>query len=245
MRLLASLAFAAVCAMGANSAKADFVNYYSTATTSASAAATTAAAGEITITLQDTTYLGNQGALFTFSNAVGTQGSIITDIYFQDGAWLAAPPQVVSFNGTVSWSPGANPNDLPGPPGIFRGDQHLSSSADPPPALDGINNGEQLALFFKYMPGMAFANVEAALNTYSGVASTSDTDTVHGMAIGLKVQGINGASASYIFAGASGVNINPSVDGVPLPATLGNTTLLLGLFGGAYVIYRKRKPVVA
>lgn len=159
---------------------------------------------------------------FVFRNNVGIQSSI-TDIYFQD---LGQPEYLKTLNigaqsKGVSFSPDANPSNLPGGNGISftATDSADSNSGKGGVMANGINSAsESLEIWFELGTGRTFSQIEQALATGQ-------------LRIGLHVQGfLNGASESFVLA-------PPQVSPVPEPGFYG--VLALGL-SALYMKFRRR-----
>lgn len=163
----------------------------------------------------DVTDHGGGQVLFTFSN-IGPAASSITRIYFDDGILLSLASIDDSDPG-VSFSPGANPLNLPSansasPP--FVATARLSASSDSPVQPNGVNPGEILGLVFNLQGGTFFDDVIDDLNTGT-------------LRIGIHVQGYDsGGSESFVNA--------PNLTPAP-------TALLLGIFGLSVVGIKLRK----
>lgn len=177
--------------------------------------AVNAAAGEnqLSVELID---LGSNSIEFLFSNA-GPYDSSIADIYFANGSLgtLSGPIGFVDAIGTVSFSSGATPGNLPsGSSAGFSTTSGLSADSDAPVQPNGINPGEQLGLTFS--------------GSYADVISQM---TAGNLQIGIHVQGFaNGGSESF-------VNAPPSPTPVPAPGSILLTGV--GLFIVRFVRSRK------
>jgi hypothetical protein len=173
---------------------------------------------------------GNNTVTFDFKD-IGAITSNITEIYFQDGAWLVPPPTITSSSG-VSWTVNhvtpANPpgvqNTNPLNPFYFSTDMMLSSQASGNDAT-GIGNhltvsgADDLQLTFAYVSGKSFADVVTALN---------DPNAASRLAIAFHVRDIGTGSATYIGSGDTGGP--PIIAGAaPLPSAAWAGSALLGL----------------
>jgi hypothetical protein len=180
------------------------------------------------------------GVVFDFKN-IGTISSIITGIYFQDGAWLTPPPLIMLTNG-VTWQVGGTPSTLPGGQGVFTSDIQLDSSDNQKGigSSAGINNGssapDELQVGFAYMPNMSFTNVVNALK---------GTDPAGVLKIGYFVQAINyngqtSASASFVGSGDTGGGFGTGA--APLPASVAGGGVLFGMIGIVRRVRSKQLP---
>ncbi len=144
--------------------------------------------------------------LFRFRNT-GPSASVITGVYFDDGALLSLA-QLIGMTG-VQFSGGGSPPNLPGgnslsPP--FNATFH--ATADPPPSHNGVNPYEALGVLFALQGGLSWDDVIGALNSGD-------------LRIGIHVQAFQGGySESFVNNGV-----------VPEPAAIllvGSVLLLLG-----------------
>lgn len=111
------------------------------------------------------TDLGGGSVRFHFSNA-GPLTSVLSEIYFDDGALLALAA-VIDGPG-VDFEPDANPPNLPGgqnavPP--FQVTQGFLAEAVPSPAKNGVGPSEWVKIDFTLQNGMTFADVVEDLTT--------------------------------------------------------------------------------
>jgi len=96
---------------------------------------------------------------FTFTNT-GAQDITISEVYFDDGT-LFGIASVLSGAG-VSFVQDANPPDLPGGNSIsppFNVTAGFLAEATPPPASNGVDPGEWVAIIFNLQGGGTLANV--------------------------------------------------------------------------------------
>jgi hypothetical protein len=190
-----------VCALAASAATALADTYTFQPLTSNSA--TNAAAGVAQLSV-DVDPAGPGQIAFTFRNA-GPAASSITDIYFDDGAFVSGIFSISSMPG-VSFSPNAAPPNVPGANNAspaFSTTVGLSADSNPPAQPNGVNPGENVTLVLNLQPGKTFADVINAINTPGD----------H-FRIAIHVQGLaNGGSESFI--------------NVPTPGALG----LMGVAG--------------
>lgn len=152
------------------------------------------AIGEAQLSLEVTPY--GTKVLFTFSNK-GSEASSITDVYFDDDTPVLSFSNEFINSGTVAFSQGAAPSDLPGGNLVsFSSDYAFDSN--PPVQSNGVNPGESIGIVFDISAGKDFDAVIAALNDSS-------------LAVGIHVQGFaDDGSESFV---------NSSVP-VPEPAIL-------------------------
>lgn len=134
--------------------------------------------------------LGDNQVQFKFFN---DSTSSLTDIYFDDGTLLGIDSITVSGYGDVSFSEGASPGNLPGGMDAtvsFGAD--FSSDSNPPVSLNGVTQGEWVAITFDLLEGKTYADTLAAL-------STQNADGSYDLRIGLHVQSYPGGySESFI-----------------------------------------------
>ena len=161
-------------------------------------------------------------AKFCFNNS-GPEASSITDVYWDDDVvWddntgLLTSIQSFSTTGTVAFTEGATPGNLPGGAGIlpaFSAD--FSADSDPPAQPNGVNPGEELCVLFNY--------------TTEGSAQNGFLDELipaldsGQLRIGIHVQGYaSGGSESFV---TDGVTI------IPEPASMLLAMIGMSLVGG-------------
>lgn len=159
--------------------------------------------------------LGGGTVEFLFKNS-GPSASSIADIYFDNGnlGTISGPIGFVNAIGTVTFSPGAAPPNLPGGNDIgFSTTPGLLADSNPPVQQNGINPGEQLGL------------------TLSGsYADVIDQIAAGNLRIGIHVQGFAGGGSE------SFVNTPPSAV-VPAPGSI----LLSGIGISIVGFLRNRK----
>jgi len=162
----------------------------------------------------------NGKILFLFIND-GPYASSITDIYFDDDAFLLDFSEFrYDTAGGVKFSQWATPADLPGGNDVSF-TANYSFDSDSPVQPNGINPGESLGILFKTANGSDYNSIIAALNR---------TD---GMRVGIHVQGFsNGGSESFI-------NTPNGSDTVPEPAAM--VLFGFGLIGLAGTVRRTKK----
>jgi hypothetical protein len=106
---------------------------------------------------------GSGAVRFELSNA-GPDGSVISEVYFDDGALLGATS--IAAGPGVDFAPGARPPNLPGwrslDP-IFAATLGLAAESRPSPVMNGVGPGEWLAVEFDLRPGRSFQDVLAEL----------------------------------------------------------------------------------
>lgn len=146
---------------------------------------------------------------FCFNNA-GPAASSIADVYWDDNAGLLTSIQSFSTTGTVAFSEGASPPNLPGGNGIspaFSAD--FSADSDPPAQPNGVNPGEELCVLFNTQD--SFENIIAAMNSGQ-------------LRVGIHVQGYaSEGSESFV---TDGVTI------IPEPASMVLAMIGMSLVGG-------------
>jgi len=177
--------------------------------------ATNAAIGEAQFAV-DVTDAGSGMVSFLFTNTSPDMSApdpaSITQTYWDDAAGVLSSISLIDDTVTsgVSFSEGGAPPDLPGGDDItpaFGAD--FRATADAPPPVNGVNPGEELAVFFNLTDGTVFDDVIAAM--MSGGLRVG----VHSQAIGP-----NEDSESFITTG----------NAVPLPTAAGMGVLsLIGL----------------
>jgi hypothetical protein len=128
---------------------------------------------------------GGDQVLFTFRNE-GPEASSICDIYIEDGTYLSLD-SIDNSDPGVSFSPGANPGNLPaGNTATPAFTASFASDSDPPVQLNGVNPGESVGFYFDLLGGKTVANITDALTNGE-------------MRIGIHVQGFaNGGSESFL-----------------------------------------------
>ena len=156
---------------------------------------------------------------FCFDNA-GPEASSITDVYWNDNAGLLTSIQSFGPNtGTVAFSEGASPGNVPGGSSIlpvFSAD--FSADSNPPVPHNGVNPGEELCVLFNY--------------TTTGPAQDAFTEIIDAMntgqlRVGIHVQAYDsGGSESFITTGDNGVTI------IPEPASVLLAMIGVSLVGG-------------
>jgi len=179
---------------------------------------------------------GKNRVTFTFYNT-GSIGSIISEIYFDDGTLLGIS-NIADSDGVgtaVRFIGGsASPGNLPG--GENLNPDFVTTAgflADSSPASRGVNNGsgsgqEWVAITFDLLPGKSYQDTIAALD--GGVD----------LRIGLHVKSIDGVTMGS--DSDSFVNITPNVVPVP-PALVMLASAVPVLLVGGYL--RRRKKLVA
>jgi hypothetical protein len=199
--MAATAAFVAGLSLGAESSQAVTLTFLNISNNSGQAAAV---APQLSVEVEQGA--DDTEASFTFLNNVGIAASI-TDVYFDDGSLLGIAS--ISSSAGVSFSPDANPANLPGG-NCCSFDASFSADSDPPVSGNGVNSStEWLTIVFNLVAGMTFADTIAAL--ISG-----------DLRLGLHVQAIGTSGNSDGF-------INNPLDPVPLPAGL--LLFLSGLAG--------------
>jgi len=208
--MIMSIARVFVCALVASAGTA-YANTYSFLPLT-NFSATNSAAGVAQLFVDVSSVSATQIA-FTFRN-VGPAASSITDVYFDDGAYVSGMASISSMPG-VSFSPNASPPNVPGANNAspaFSTTVGLSADSNPPAQPNGVNPGEQVVLTLNLQHGKTFADVIAAMNM--------PRDNFR---VAMHVQGFaNGGSESFIH-------------NVPTPGTLA----LMGL-GGLLAACRRR-----
>ena len=179
-----------------------------------------AVAGQLNVQVSNDAPVPAGSVSFLFTN-VGSIASSITDIYFE-APGLFTGSMAFTPSGGVLFAQDANPGNLPGANGAdpnFVTSVGLSANSEFPVTANGINPGKSLII---------------VLTLASGV----DLDGLSGnLRIGLHVQGINGASKSFV---TGPIITTRSIDPVPLPAGVWLFgTALAGL--GALKLRRRRK----
>lgn len=157
-----SIARVFVCALVASSGTAFADTYSFLPLTNNSAASTLAGLGQLFV---DVNPAGAGQIAFTFRN-VGPAACSITDIYFDDGAYVSGIFSISSMPG-VSFSPNASPPNVPGGNNAspaFSTTVGLSADSNPPAQPNGVNPGESVVLTLNLQPGKTFADVIAAMN---------------------------------------------------------------------------------
>jgi len=147
---------------------------------------------------------------FRFSNA-GPNASSIADIYWDwtgTGFFTAAQGTITDSGAGVSFSFGANPNNLPaGNNANPDFEATIGSDSNPPAQPNGVNPGEWVNFHFA-----------AATPTFQSIIDALNTGALR---LGLHVQGFaNGGSESF-------VNEGPPTTSVPEPAMLSLFSLVL------------------
>ena len=175
-----------VCALVASAGTAFADTYSFLPLTSSSAANVLAGQGQLSVAVSP---VGLTQIAFTFSNA-GPAASSITDIYFDDGAYVSGIASISSMPG-VSFSPNASPPNVPGGNNAspaFSTTVGLSADSNPPAQPNGVNPGESVVLTLNLQPGKTFADVIAAMNMPGD-----------NFRVAIHVQGFaNGGSESFI-----------------------------------------------
>lgn len=193
----------------AGSAQASPVSFQCITNTSAVNCAT----GEDQLSMTITGPAAGQ-ALFTFTNA-GPYASSITDLYWESGNLLQAMLNAnYTSTGTVSFSQGASPSNLPGwnnATPAFHATKGLTADSDTPVVANGVNPGESLGVLFSLQSGMSYTDVLTALDNGS-------------MRVGIHVQAFSTSSSESF--------INAQTVPVPTAAWLLGSGLL-GLVGVA------------
>jgi len=245
MRNLAILAI--VLAAFTSAASADSISDYTHQLTNfqvITSGEPTATASQIRVYLRDN---GDNSVTFHFEN-LGTFTDSVTEIYFQDGAWLQTSPiGIVSSNPNVIWTTGATPGSLPGgssatPP--FTTDVELDSQAIQQGGQpdNGINNnpsnpyvqGDWLNLTFNYVSGKNFQDVLNGLNA----ANPADR-----LELGFHVTGYNSSASVVQWGGEpTGGTVNPG--GLPLPKTAWAGMGLLGMLAVGRTLHARRRPAI-
>jgi len=222
-QLAAALAVVAL-ASGTASAAQSTTYSFNNVTTNAVANVETGEA-QLSVTASEVVGFPDRVA-FTFNNS-GPNASSITDIYFDDGSLLGIA-SITATSGSVNFSVGATPGNLPSGENI---DFHASGSSftadsNPPVQPNGVNPGESVTITFNLVNGKLYADTIAALNLSLAHPGVDVTD---GLRIGIHVQGFaNGGSESFV-----------NVNAVPEPASLATAGLGV-LMGLGYAWRRKR-----
>ena len=199
--MAATAAIVAGLSLGAESSQAVTLTFFNISNNSGQAAAV---ATQLTVEVEQGA--DDTQASFTFLNNVGIAASI-TDVYFDDGSLLGIAS--ISSSAGVSFSPDANPANLPGG-NCCSFDASFSADSDEPPPANGVNSStDWLTIIFNLVAGMTFEDTIAAL--ISG-----------DLRLGMHVQAIGTSGQSDGF-------INNPLDPVPLPAGL--LLFLSGLAG--------------
>jgi len=143
--------------------------------------ATNCGIGEAQLTV-DVEAEGATQVRFTFQNS-GPEPATITEIYFDDGTLLGIA-SILDPDPGVDFVQDASPPDLPGgdeisPP--FQVTMGFLAEATPPPAFEGVDPGESVAIVFDLEGGGTFADIIAELTDASlrigiHVISIGDTD---------------------------------------------------------------------
>jgi len=159
--------------------------------------------------------LHDEGALlvkFCFNNS-GTEASSIADVYWDDNDELLKSIQSFSTTGTVAFTEGASPGNVPGGKGIlpkFIAD--FSADSDDPVQPNGVNPSEELCVLF---------------NTNDGFDAIIDAMNSGQLRVGIHVQGYaSEGSESFITTGDNGVTI------IPEPASMLLAMIGMSMVGG-------------
>src|SRR5262245_3661787 len=156
MRRLASLFVGAVVALGASSAGA---LGFSCITGNQQEDCTI---GEAQLQVELTSGPAGNQVSFKFTNT-GADAASITDVYFDDGAFLDAIASILDGTG-VDFEGGASPSKLPGAKDAnpnFVAD--FSADSEPAVEANGVNPGEELTVIFDLDGGVTFQNVVDAI----------------------------------------------------------------------------------
>jgi len=118
--------------------------------------------------LVDVTNPGGGQVLFTFSNS-GPVASTVSHVYWDDGNPAENLAGIVSLTGSsgVVFAAGALPGSLVWGSLLtphFVASANLSTDANTPFWLNGINPGESLGVLFNLTPGVVFADVLDDMN---------------------------------------------------------------------------------
>jgi len=164
---------------------------------------------------------------FIFRNE-GPTGSVISEIYFDDGTLLGIS-EIIGSPSSVDFSRGAVPENLPGgqnvSPTPFVSSVTFSASADNPAPHNGVGPGGRVTIRFNLLTGKTFAD------TLLAIAQGVDVGGVEGLRMGLHVTGIGQSDSSDSF-------VNTQVVPLPMAAWMGLT--LMGCVGGVGY-FRKRR----
>lgn len=146
----------------------------------------------------------NVSFLFTNVAVAGFDTGSIADIYFDDDNSFLDEMFIGASTGTVAFSEGASPGNLPGGnPQGFSATQ--SADSDAPAAPNGIGVNESLIISFSLLPGATFQTILNAL-------------TMGTIRLGLHVQAIDSLNGDFSEAFISNPPTNPTP--VPEPASL-------------------------
>jgi hypothetical protein len=172
---------------------------------------------------------GSSHVLFTFRN-IGPQPSSICDVYFRDGSLLGISSLIDrdDNNGDsgVDFSPGSNPNHLPGSDWPHMTDSFTADS-DSPVQPNGVNPNESLGVIFSLQSGQNFDDVIRELISRE-------------LEIGIHVQSLEGNPDSEAYINN---NFSPTPDPhqntVPAPGAL-----ILGSIGILTVGWIRRRKLL-
>lgn len=163
--------------------------------------------GEANLSVEVIDLGGNQVQFKFFNDST----SSLTDVYFDDGTLLGIA-SIAESGTSVSFSQVATPGNLPGanlatPPFVTTAD--FSADSDPSVRINGVSQGEWVAITFNLLEGKTYADTLAALDGGSDLR------------IGVHVQSYVIGTASY---SESFIN-NP----VPVPEAETYAMMLAGL----------------
>jgi hypothetical protein len=216
--LAAAVALAGGISLGAQSAQATTLSFFSISSNSGEPEVQ-AVGNQLSVLVEN---LGGD-ASFTFLNNVGHDSSV-TAVYFDDGNSFLGSATITS-SATVNFSEGATPGNLPGGAAHSFSATYAADSDNPPPH-NGLNEASDwLTIIFELLTGVTFGDITTALMTGD-------------LRIGMQVQAIAGLgsddSAQYLN--------NPT----PIPLPAGLVLFLSGLAGIGFLgRYKARRRETA
>lgn len=196
-----ALAFVAAALLASASSAEAAVSYSFTGVSNNNVTNTSIGEANLSMLVTDS---GGGYVRFDFYNS-STDGSAITDVYFDDSvdpALFVTPiSQIINGSG-VSFAEGATPGNLPSG-GTFDATKGLTADSDAPVYGNGVGYGETLGIVLQLDNGNSYGDVVTALSDSS-------------LRVGLHVQGFgNGGSESFVNNPGGG-----TPPAVPEPSTL-------------------------